>query len=173
LKRTIFLLAAVTAVVGVVAITADARGNNDETAAPVFGVKIPSGYRGWKLVSVAHEQGDLNDLRAILGNETAIKAYRDKALPFPDGTMIARLSWSYISSEENNKAFGRYQSFVAGPPINVQFMVKDSGRYGETGGWGFAQFKDGKPADEKLHKTCFACHQSSKAQDYLFTHYAP
>ncbi len=173
MKRIIFLPVAVAAVAGVFVLRANAKGQSDEKAAPVFGVTLPSGYRDWKLISVAHEQGDLNDLRAILGNETAIKAYRDKALPLPDGTIIARLSWSYISSEENNKAFGRFQSFVAGPPINVQFMVKDSGKYAETGGWGFAQFKDRKPADEAAHKRCFACHQSAKAHDYLFTHYAP
>jgi hypothetical protein len=173
LKRATFLLVAVAVVAGVVALTANAKGNSDDKAAPVFGVKLPSDYRDWKLISVAHEEGDLNDLRAILGNETAIKAYRNHVRPFPDGTIIARLSWSYISSEENNKAFGRFQSFVAGPPINVQFMVKDSGKYAETGGWGFAQFKDDKPAGEEVHKTCFACHQSTKAQDYLFTHYTP
>jgi hypothetical protein len=67
------------------------------------------------LISVAHEEGNLNDLRAILGNDVAINAYREGKLPFPDGTIIARLAWSYVSSEENNKVFGRSQSFVAGP----------------------------------------------------------
>jgi hypothetical protein len=66
---------------------------------------------------VAHEEGDLNDLRAILGNDVAIKAYREKRLPYPDGTIIARLAWSYVPLEESTKAFGRLQSFVAGPPI--------------------------------------------------------
>jgi hypothetical protein len=51
-------------------------------------------------------------------------------------------------------------------------MVKDSKKYVTTGGWGFAQFKDGKPADEALHKTCFPCHEPAKARDFLFTHYA-
>jgi len=86
-----------------------------------------------------------------LGNDVAIKAYREGKLPFPDGTIIARLAWSYIPSEENNKVFGRPQSFVAGPATNIQFMVKDSIKYASTGGWGFAQFNDGKPADEALH----------------------
>ncbi len=65
---------------------------------------------------MAHEAGNLNDFRAILGNDTAIKAYREEKLPFPDGTIIARLAWSYVPSEENNKVFGRAQSFVAGAP---------------------------------------------------------
>jgi hypothetical protein len=98
------------------------------------------------LISVAHEEGNLNDLRAVLGNDVAIKAYREGKLPFPEGTIIARLAWRYVPSEENNKVFGRPQSFVAGPPTDVQFMVKDSRKYDSTGGWGFAQFNDGKPA---------------------------
>jgi len=122
---------------------------------------------------VAHEAGNLNDLRAILGNDVAMKAYREGKLPFPDGTIIARLAWEYVSSEENNKVFGRAQSFVAGSPTNVQFMVKDSKKYAATGGWGFAQFKDGKPDDEAVHKTCFPCHEPAKAHDFVFTRYAP
>jgi hypothetical protein len=103
----------------------------------------------------------------------AVKAYREGKLPFPDGSIIARLAWTYTSSEENNKVFGRDQSYVAGAPINLQFMVKDSKKFAATGGWGFAQFKDGKPADEAPLKTCFPCHEPSKAQDLVFTHYAP
>jgi Cytochrome P460 len=167
------LLVAVAAVAGVVAISAPASGHADEEAAPVFGIKIPPGYRDWKLISVAHEEGNLNDLRAILGNDVAIDAYREGKLPFPDGTIIARLAWSYVPSEENNKVFGRAQSFVAGSPTNVQFMVKDSRKYAATGGWGFAQFNNGKPANEALLKTCFPCHVPVKARDFVFTHYAP
>jgi len=113
-------------------------------------------------------------LRAILGNDIAIKAVREGKLPFPDGTIIARLAWSYVRSEENKKAFGRAQSFVAGPPKEgVQFMVKDSRKYASTGGWGFAQFFDGKPADAAALNTCFSCHEPAKAYDFVFTHYAP
>ncbi|HSY32639.1 MAG TPA: cytochrome P460 family protein [Verrucomicrobiae bacterium] len=173
MKGSAFLLGAIAAVAGLVAFMAPTSGRNDEVA-PIFGIKIPSGYRDWKLISVAHEEGKLNDLRAILGNEVAIEAYREGKLVFPDGTIIARLAWSYVPSEENNKAIGRPQSFVAGPPKNgVQFMVKDSKKYADTGGWGFAQFNDGKPADEAVHKTCFPCHEPVKAHDFVFTHYAP
>jgi hypothetical protein len=169
-----YLLGAVVALTGVIAYTAYPAGQPDREAAPIFGVKIPAGYRDWRLISVAHEEGKLNDLRAILGNDIAIKAYRRGTLPFPDGTIIARLAWSYIPSEENNKVFGHPQSFVAGPATNVQFMVKDSTKYASTGGWGFAQFSDdGKPADEALHNTCFACHVPVKARDFVFTRYAP
>ena len=77
------------------------------------------------------------------------------------------------SSVRSTDLSGRAQSFVAGAATNVQFMVKDSRKYAATGGWGFAQFKDGKPADEALLKTCFPCHEPVKARDFVFTHYAP
>jgi hypothetical protein len=136
-------------------------------------ITIPAGFRDWKVISVAHEAGNNNDLRVILGNEAAVRAYREGKVPFPDGAIIARLAWSYVASEENNKVFGREQSFIAGPPINVQFSVKDSKKYASTGGWGFAQFKDGLPASEAIHNTCFACHVPAKDRDFVFTRYSP
>ncbi|MGO9683661.1 MAG: cytochrome P460 family protein [Beijerinckiaceae bacterium] len=169
---SISVIAAAMAVSVSGAMTLSAGGADDESSPTFFG-KIPPGYRDWKLISVAHEEGNLNDLRAILGNDIAIKAYREGKLPFPDGTIIARLAWSYVSSEENNKVFGHPQSFVAGPPTNVQFMVKDSKKYMSTGGWGFAQFNDGKPAAEVVPSACFSCHEPVKARDFVFTHYAP
>ena len=174
MRRIVFVLVAVGALAGVVADMAPASGQSVGEAAPISGVKIPPGYRDWRLISVAHEKGNLNDLRAILGNDTAINASREGTLPYPDGTLIARLAWSYDPLEESIKAFGRLQSFVAGPAKNgVQFMVKDSRKYAATGGWGFAQFDDGKPADEAMHKTCFPCHEHAKARDFVFNRYAP
>ena len=172
MRRTVFLLVATVALGGVLAYSAPLSGQDAGEAAPIYGIKIPAGYRDWRLISVAHEEGNLNDLRAQLGNDVAI-AFREGKLPFPDGTIIAALHWNYVSSEENNKVFGRVQSFVAGTPKNIQFMVKDSKKYAATAGWGFADFKDGKPADEAVHKTCFPCHEAIKARDLVFTRYAP
>jgi hypothetical protein len=135
-------------------------------------ISLPARYRDWKLISVAHEEGDLNDIRAILGNEVAIKAFRDGATPLPDGAIIARLAWTYESSAENNKVFGRNQSFIAGRPTNVQLMIKDSRKYASTGGWGFAQFKDGKP-DRISEQACYSCHVPVKDRDFVFTRYSP
>jgi len=91
--------------------------------------------------------------------------------------MIAALHWTYVPSEANDKvlvgAFPGAQSFVPGAAVNVQFMVKDSKKYASTGGWGFADFKDGKPGDKALHETCFPCHEPAKAHDFVFAHYAP
>jgi hypothetical protein len=169
----IFVIAA-TMAVSVGGVMTYSAGGADDESSPIFGVKIPPGYRDWRLISVAHEEGSLNDLRAILGNDVAIKASREGKLPFPDGTIIARLAWSYDPLEESEKAFGRPQSFVAGPPKNgVQFMVKDSRKYASTGGWGFAQFDDGKPAREAVLNTCFSCHATVEARDFVFNRYAP
>jgi hypothetical protein len=174
MKRIAFLLVAVGTAVAGSAAMAPTSGLAAGEAAPVFVTKIPGGYRDWKLVSVAHEEGDLNDIRAVLGNEKAIKAFRDGKLPFPEGTIIARVAWDYVASAENNKAFGRDQSFIAGPPKNgVQFMIKDSKKYAATGGWGYGEFNDGKPAEVAVVQKCFPCHEAVKDRDFVFTRYAP
>jgi cytochrome c553 len=174
MKRITVVLLALAALTGIIASTGSRPGHANEDAAPLFVITIPPGYRDWKLISVAREEGDLNDIRAILGNDIAVKAYREGKLPFPDGAIIARLAWSHDASEENNKVFGRAQSFIAGAPKNgVQFMVKDSKKYASTGGWGFAHFEDGKSANETVLKTCFPCHQAIGARDLVFTRYSP
>jgi Cytochrome P460 len=172
--RMILVLAAVTTLAGAVVCVVPSPRQDEREGAAIAGVALPEGYRDWRLISVAHEAGELDDLRAILGNDAAIKAYREGTLPFPDGTIIARLAWSYDASEENNHIFGRDQSFVAGAPKNgVQLMIKDSKRYASTGGWGFAQFNDGKPVGPDMLKSCFPCHAAMPARDLVFTRYSP
>jgi hypothetical protein len=147
-----------------------------ELAKQVIVTTIPPGYRDWKFVSAAHEAGTLNDIRVVIGNDTAIKAYRAGA-PFPEGSIIGRVAWKMIPSEENNRIFGQPQSFVPGdaPDWYLQFMVKDTKRYAATGGWGYSNFgKDLKPlTDAKTMYACFTCHQAVAARDYIFTKYAP
>jgi hypothetical protein len=154
----------------------------ESNASPIYGITIPDGYRDWRLISVNHlagAGGKLKQVRAQLGNDIAIKAFREGKLPFPDGTVIVALHWNEASSEENNKVLAigfpgaGLQSSIVQSAENVQFMVKDSKKYAETGGWGFADFKNGKPGNEALHKTCFPCHQPAKDRDYVFTRYAP
>ena len=164
------LLAAVATLAGAAAAVSAPGAGYD--SAQIFGGQLPDGYRDWRLISVAHEAGALNDLRAVLGNDAAIRAYRGGNLPFPDGAVITRIAWVYTPSAENDKAFGRQQSFVAGAPTNVQFMVKDARKYAATGGWGFAQFNAGKPATIDV-AACFACHVPAKGRDFVFTRYAP
>ena len=52
-------------------------------------------------------------------------------------------------------------------------MVKDSRKYASTGGWGFAEFVDGKPVADTALKSCFSCHEPARAHDFVFTRYAP
>jgi cytochrome P460 len=174
MRQIAFLLVAVAMVAGIVAYMPPASGQTHGETAPIFVTKIPPGYRDFRLISVAHEEGNLNSLGAVLGNDVAIKAYREGTLPYPNGTIIVALHYRHAPSEENDRIFGRAQSFVPGPPTNIQFMVKDSQKYAATGGWGFGHFStDGKPGAETLMRTCFPCHAQEKARDLVFTQYAP
>ncbi len=174
MKPKSVLAIAVATLASVIGYLVSASGQADENSAPVYVTEIPSGYRDWKLISVAHEEGNLHSFAIVLGNDIAIKAFRDGKLPFPDGAIIAALHYSHVPSEENNKVFGRKQSFVPGPATNIQFEVKNSKKYASTGGWGFGHFNtNGKPADEATLKTCFPCHEPAKATDLIYTRYTP
>ena len=179
--------ATVTAAAGVAAHMGSASGQSNGDAAPIYGVRIPDGYRDWRLISVKRltgkqltgAGGELKQLRAELGNDLAIKAYRDGTLPFPDGAMIAALHWNEDLSDSDNQALAvgfpglGLQSSFAGSAVNAQFMVKDLKKYAASGGWGFADFTNGKPGNEALHAKCFPCHAPAKDRDYVFTRYAP
>src|SRR5277367_4323779 len=183
MKRIVFVLV----VVGALATTTPVSGQSDDEAAPVYGIKLPQGYRDWHLISVKRltgkqltgAGGNLKQLRAQLGNDLAIKAFRDGTLPFPDGAIIAALHWNEVSSDADNKVLAGgfpgagLESSFAGSAVNVQFMVKDSKKYAASGGWGFADFTNGKPGSEALHEKCFPCHQPVKDRDFVFTQYAP
>ncbi|HSY36475.1 MAG TPA: cytochrome P460 family protein [Acidobacteriaceae bacterium] len=173
MRRIHLLLIAVAMLAGSVACVVPASGQADKTPAPVYLTKMPSGFRDWQLISVAHEAGKLNSLGAMLGNDIAIKAYREKKLPYPDGTIIAALHYSHSPNAENNAVFGDVQSYTPGPPSNYQFMVKDSKKYAATGGWGFGSFTpDGKPFAVAQMKSCAPCHAKA-SRDGVFTTYAP
>jgi hypothetical protein len=173
MRRIPFLLITLAALAGVVASIVPASGQAEKNSAAIYLSKMPPGYRDWRLISVAHEEGSLHSLGAILGNDVAIKAYRAGTLPFPDGAIIAALHYSHTASDENNRVFGQAQSFVPGSPTNIQFMVKDSKKYAATGGWGYGHFgTDGKPGSDTLLKTCAPCHAMA-SRDHVFTRYAP
>lgn len=172
-------IVAVVAVAAVVASSAPASGHTDDAASPIYGVTIPPGYRDWKMIAVAQLKTDkVDQVRAQLGNEIAIKAHKEGKVPFPDGAIIVALHWTRVSSEGNNKVlagpFPGAQSFVAGSRVNMQVMVKDSKKYAATGGWGFGHFnKDGTPGADAAMKTCYPCHAQETARDLVFTQYAP
>jgi hypothetical protein len=181
MKRIGFVLTAVAALGGAPAYLGPASGQSAGDASPIYGITIPAGYRDWRLISVNHLEGagdNLKQVRAQLGNDIAIEAFRAGKLPFPDGAIIAALHWNEAPSAENDKVLASgfsgagLRSFVAGSAVNVQFMVKDSKRYAATGGWGFADFTGEKPGNEALHQTCFPCHEPARARDFVFTRYA-
>jgi len=93
------------------------------------------------------EAAPLNELRAILGNKSAIDAYRSSTLPFPDGTVLVKLPGSIFIARIRAGSYPRCGH-------DVQVMVKDSRKYTETGGWGFGRFVSGKPADEAQRINC-------------------
>jgi hypothetical protein len=162
------------------AIAQSDQSQPEKNASPIYGISIPAGYQDWRVISVSRLTGSkVKQARVQLGNDVAIDAYRTGKLPFPDGAIIAALHWTEVSSAENDKVLASgfpgalLQSFVPGAAVNVQFMVKDSKKYSATGGWGFADFTNGKPGNQALHETCFSCHQPARERDYVFTRHPP
>jgi hypothetical protein len=143
-------------------------GDSKPGVSPLYGVSLPEGYQQWALIAPSLEAEPLDELRVIVGNDIALKAYRGGALPFPDGSILVKLAWKRVPSPEFAPAS------IAGAATTVQVMVKDSGQYARSGGWGFGRFNNGVPADEAQHQTCFACHQARvQAHDFVFTRLAP
>ncbi|MFT3998750.1 MAG: cytochrome P460 family protein [Rhizobium sp.] len=139
-----------------------------ENASPIYGVTIPEGYRDWRFIAPAQEAPPLDELRAVLGNDIAVDAYKKGILPFPDGSILVKLAYKRKQSTEFAPAT------VPGTPTTVQVMVKDSKKYPDSHGWGFGRFVNGKPVDIAQHETCLSCHVGNvKDHDYVFTRYAP
>ncbi|WP_303722069.1 cytochrome P460 family protein [Malonomonas rubra] len=132
------------------------------------GIDFPSDYKNWELVSSSHRI-DNNTLRVITGNDIAIKSARSKQTnPWPDGTILAKIVWKQVTLPSWEKAI------VPGEFVQVEFMVKDSKKYTQTGGWGFARWKgEGLQPygeDASFVFECFGCHTPVKDNDYIFTH---
>jgi hypothetical protein len=116
MKRIAFLVVAVATMVGAAAYMAVPSGQAGEEASPIYGVTIPPGYRDWKLISVTHEEGDFRQLRAQLGNDIAIKAYREGKLPFPDGAILVALHCKRVPRMRTTKSLAVYKLLLPGPP---------------------------------------------------------
>src|SRR5271156_2960941 len=100
MKRIGFLLLAVATLAGMVASMPHAFGQSDGDASPIYGVKIPAGFRDWKMIAVDQllVPGKTDQLRAQLGNEIAVKAFREGTLPYPDGAIVAAIHWTRVPS---------------------------------------------------------------------------
>ncbi|MGE3294391.1 MAG: cytochrome P460 family protein [Geminicoccaceae bacterium] len=138
------------------------------------------GYEAWPVVAVSQPDGKLN---VIVANTTMIKAYLagvpDNGQAFPDGSKMAKIAWKPEQSEEAPFAVS-----IPGALMGIGFMVKDSRRFADSGGWGWAQFNydpesdtftPGTEADAAPQgndaKCGFACHAIAEAKDYVFTAY--
>jgi hypothetical protein len=138
------------------------------------------GYENWSAIAISENNGVI---AVILGNPTMINAYKagipGNGKPFPDGSKMAKIHWS---PRKNETAPG--QPTVPGDLKNVDFMVKDSKRFADSGGWGWGAFEYDAasgtftPATEKdtppqAHdaKCGFACHTAVMNRDYVFTDY--
>ena len=176
-------LMVITAVVLVVLVGGRAISAQDK-----YTLKVPNGlafsefkgYDGWQTISISHN-GEM--LAVILGNPAMIDAYKagvpGNGKPFPDGAKMAKIHWN---AKKNETAPG--QPLVAGALHDVDFMAKDSKRFADSGGWGYAEFeydaasdafRPGTQADKPPQgndaKCGFACHTIVTKQDYVFTEY--
>jgi mono/diheme cytochrome c family protein len=152
-----------------------------------YALKIPNGlafsefrgYEDWQTVSISHN-GNLMAL--IVANPVMIKAYRagvpGNGKPFPDGSRMAKIHWNLKKMETFPVAT------VPDTQHDVDFMVKDSKRFQDSGGWGYGvfeydaasgKFRSGnlsdKPPQATDAKCGFACHTIVKTRDYVFTDY--
>jgi len=150
-----------------------------------FALKAPNGiafsefkgYEDWPDVALSHDE---HDLKVIAANETMIKAYREgipgNGKPFPDGSKIAKIGWS---TKKNPEA--PFDVVVPDTLKYVEFIEKDSKRFPESHGWGYAEFlydaasgtftEKGSLPERAVTGECHACHTIVAAKDYIFTAY--
>lgn len=157
-----------TSIIALAAFLCTGMAGAQQVAPAPNGITLPEGYKNWRLISVS-QRTDNNTLRAILGNDVAVKAAREgKINPWPDGAVLAKLVWKNAKHEKWETAV------VPGDFVHAEFMTKDSKKYAETGGWGYARWlgKDQKPygKDASFVQECFGCHTPVKDRDYVFTH---
>jgi Cytochrome P460 len=174
-------------IVGTAALWFAALGGLAISAQDKYSVKVPGGlafsefrgYEGWHSISMSRSD---RLVAVIVGNPVMIEAYQSgipaNGQPFPDGAKMAKIHWKPKPNEFFKDAT------VPGELVNVDFMVKDSNRFADSGGWGYAVFDydsstaaftpgttSGVPPQGNDAKCGFACHKAAKARDYVFTDY--
>ena len=176
------------ALIVIIAVVLAVLGGRAISAQDKYTVQVPGGlafsefrgYEDWPVVAMSENGGVY---AVILGNPVAIAAFREgvpgNGKPFPDGAMLAKIHWDPKKQETYPG-----QPMVPGTPLNSHFMEKDSKRFADSGGWGYAvfeydaasdTFKPGdstsKPPQGNDAKCGLACHTIAKARDYVFTDY--
>src|SRR5262249_31573196 len=169
-------LPAITIAIGLLA----ALGGRAISAQDKYTVQVPDGlafsefrgYEVWQTIAVS-QTGDL--IEVILGNPTITDAYRSgvpgNGKPFPDDSKMAKIHWNAKKSAE-----APAPTLVPDTLHDVDFMVRDSKRFADSGNWGYAQFNYDAASDtftpEGTGAKCgFACHTIVAAKDYVFTAY--
>jgi hypothetical protein len=150
------------------AITGIAASSNTAVMPTLNGITIPDGYKDWRIIAASHRT-DNNTLRIILGNDKAVAAARNGDVkPWPDGSILAKLSWKDSTHEKWPAAT------IPGKFVQAEFMIKDSKRFAATGGWGFARWLglEQQPygKDANFVQECFGCHTPVKDNDYVYTY---
>ena len=162
------------------AVTLAVLGGRAISAQDKYAVQVPDGlafaefkgYETWQLIAVS-KTDDL--LVAILGNPEMIAAYLagvpGNGKPFPDGAKMAKIHWNPKRSTE-----APAPTLVPDTLHDIDFMVRDSKRFADSGNWGYAQFNYDPATDTFTplgtgHACGFACHTIVKAKDYVFTAY--
>lgn len=129
------------------------------------GLAFDPGFKGWNVLS-STDRGDNNTLRFILGNQVAVEAARaGHVSPWPDGTRFAKIAWQQELGEDGFIHPGNF--------VQIELMVKDSGRYKGTDGWGWGRWRglDLKPYGQNGHfvDECTGCHMPLRGDDYVYT----
>jgi hypothetical protein len=134
------------------------------------------GYEDWKVVAPSFRT-DNDEIRIILANERMIEAYRagipENGQPFPEGSIIVKIGYS----EKKSPSFPA--ALVPDVLKRVEFIIKDTQRFPDTGGWGFARFvfdaakRSFSPfgKDASFAQQCYSCHTIVQAKDFIFTGY--
>ena len=130
------------------------------------------GYEDWQYVAVSQTE---TGVKVIAANPVMIKAYRSgipgNGKPFPEGSQIVKIEWKSTKSAESP-----YFVMVPETLKSLSFIEKDSKRFKDSGGWGYAQFQNDAASDTLTpfgaDAACgYACHTAVKAKDYIFTAY--
>ena len=136
----------------------------EQTPAPANGIAYPTGWQNWSAIAVSHRT-DNNTIRVILGNDVAVEAARSGATnPWPDGAILGKVVW------KDTQLANWQEATVPGELVHAEFMFKDSRKYAESYGWGWARWLglEQKPFDQGA-KSCIGCHTPVKDRDWVFT----
>ena len=126
-------------------------------------VAYPDGFRKWSHVhsALVGPGGNRPGLYHIYANDAAMNGYASGR--FPEGSIIA--FDLYDVTVENNVTKQAARKLV-------DVMVKDSTRFADSGGWGFAEFLgEERVRKEGVQAQCAQCHATQRERDYVFSRY--